>query len=76
VVGHDLSYGGGFYVPSVSVELSKSLRWKVEYDGFWSRKWRDGANCAPPNAASCDSSGLFGYFHHRDQLYTSLTYAF
>ena len=76
VVGNDITYGGGFYVPSVSVELSKSLRWKTEYDGFWSSKWRDGSQCGFPNAASCDSSGLFGVFHNRDQLYTSLTYLF
>jgi hypothetical protein len=78
VLGSDVSYGGGFYVPSLSVELNKSLRWKTEYDGFWSSKWRNNSNgqCGYPNGASCDSSGLFGIFHNRDQLYTSLTYQF
>lgn len=76
VLGHDLTYGGGFAVPSVTMELSKNLRWKVEYDAFWSDEWRDASKCAPPNASSCDKAGLFGYFHKRDQLYTSLTYLF
>lgn len=76
VVGSDLSYGGGFAVPSVTMELSKNLRWKIEYDKFWDDDWRDARKCGFPNAASCDRTSLFGYFHKRDQLYTSLTYLF
>lgn len=76
VIGTDLTYKGGFYVPSVTVELSKNLKWKTEYDGFWSSNWRDGTKCGFPNGATCDNTGLFGYFHNRDQLYTSLTYQF
>lgn len=76
VVGADLTYGGGFAVPSVTVELSKDWRWKVEYDKFWNDDVRKRENCLPPNAANCDNMSLFGYFHKRDQLYTSLTYLF
>ncbi len=76
VVGKDLTYGGGFAVPSVTVELAKDWRWKVEYDAFWSHEWRDARKCAPPNAGTCDDAGFFGVFHDRDQLYTSLTYLF
>ena len=76
VVGTDLSYGGGFAVPSVTVELAKNWRWKVEYDKFWNDSWRDSNKCQAPNANNCDSASLFGYFHKRDQLYTSLTYLF
>ncbi|MCK0509050.1 DUF1302 family protein [Aromatoleum anaerobium] len=76
VVGKDLTYGGGFAVPSVTMELAKDWRWKVEYDAFWSDKWRDTRDCAPPNAGLCDDTGLFGVFHKRDQFYTSLTYLF
>lgn len=76
VVGADLSNGGGFAVPSVTFELAKNWRWKVEYDTFWDDEWRDGNKCAPPNAGNCDSTTMFGYFHKRDQLYTSLTYLF
>ncbi|MCV2219531.1 DUF1302 family protein [Thauera sp. Sel9] len=76
VVGADLSNKGGFAVPSVTFELAKNWRWKVEYDKFWDDEWRDGSKCAPPNANNCDSTTMFGYFHKRDQLYTSLTYLF
>ncbi|MCY1420538.1 hypothetical protein D9M71_361630 [compost metagenome] len=76
VLGTDLSNKGGFAVPSVTFELSSKWRWKVEYDAFWDDESRDGDKCAPLNAATCDSTTLFGYFHNRDQLYTSLTYLF
>ena len=78
VVGADLTYGGGFAVPSVTVELAKNWRWKVEYDKFWNDDVRKSENCdgMQGQAASCDSMSMFGYFHKRDQLYTSLTYLF
>ena len=82
VVGSDLTYKGGFFVPSVAVEITKNLKWKVEYDHFWDGgRWRNtgpGSACAAPgaNQSNCDNAGLFGYFHNRDQLYTSLTYQF
>jgi len=79
VVGTDLTYKGGFYVPSVTVELSKNLKWKTEYDGFWDGgRWRDAKKCnnAAAQGSNCDNAGLFGYFHNRDQLFTSLTYQF
>ncbi|MBR0565355.1 LysR family transcriptional regulator [Azoarcus sp. L1K30] len=76
VLGSDLTYGGGFAVPSVTMELAKNWRWKLEYDKFWNDDWRDGKKCNFPNAASCDETSLFGYFHKRDQIYTSLTYLF
>ncbi len=76
VLGADLTNGGGMAIPSVSVELSRNLRWKVEYDAFWDSGARSNDACVYPNAASCDSTTLFGYLHNRDQLYTSLTYLF
>ena len=76
VLGSDLSYGGGFAVPSVTMEVAKNWRWKVEYDKFWDDDWRNGKKCNFPNAASCDDASIFGYYHKRDQLYTSLTYLF
>jgi uncharacterized protein DUF1302 len=76
VLGSDLTYHGGFAVPSLTTELSKDWKWKVEYDKFWSDEWRNADKCGFPNAASCDKTGLFGYFHKRDQIYTSLTYLF
>lgn len=76
VVGTDLTYAGGFIVPSVTMELNKNWRWKVEYDKFWNDEHRDLNKCPAGNVAVCDSASLFGYFHKRDQLYTSLTYLF
>jgi hypothetical protein len=76
VLGSDLSNGGGFVVPSVTFELSSKLRWKIEYDAFWDDSWFNTAKCTPGNFATCDSTTLFGYFHNRDQFYTSLTYLF
>lgn len=76
VLGADLSNGGGFAVPSVTFELTSKWRWKVEYDAFWDDASRNSDKCSAPNAASCDSTTMFGYFHNRDQLYTSLTYLF
>ncbi|MNQ52666.1 hypothetical protein D3C85_666910 [compost metagenome] len=76
VLGADLSNGGGFAVPSVTFELSSKLRWKVEYDAFWNDEKRDPDKCPPGNGATCDGTTLFGYFHNRDQVYTSLTYLF
>ena len=76
VVGADLSNGGGFAVPSMTFELAKNWRWKVEYDKFWDDDWRDGTKCGAPNAGNCDQATMFGYFHQRDQFYTSLTYQF
>jgi len=75
VVGSDLTYGGGFAVPSVTMEVAKNWRWKVEYDKFWNDSWRDSNKCQS-GANTCDNASLFGYFHKRDQLYTSLTYLF
>lgn len=76
VVGTDLTYGGGFIVPSVTMELNKNWRWKMEYDKFWDDEYRDLSKCPAGNVAVCDSASIFGYFHRRDQLYTSLTYLF
>jgi hypothetical protein len=72
VVGSDLSNGGGFAVPSVTFELSSKWRWKIEYDHFWD----DGHFDNTKTATTDDNTTLFGYFHNRDQVYTSLTYLF
>lgn len=80
VLGADLSNGGGFAVPSVTFQLSQNLRWKVEYDAFWDKNYRNKDKCDAAagvgQASKCDKGTLFGYLHNRDQLYTSLTYLF
>jgi hypothetical protein len=70
VLGADATNGGGFYIPSVTFQLSKNLRWKLEYDGF-----RDNGSAKAPVPGS-DRTTLFGYLHNRDQVYTSLSYLF
>lgn len=76
VLGADLSNGGGFAVPSVTFELARNVRWKVEYDAFWDNGHHSTKKCQPGNLATCEETTLFGYLHNRDQLYTSLTYLF
>ncbi|HJV86877.1 MAG TPA: DUF1302 family protein [Noviherbaspirillum sp.] len=70
VLGSDVTNGGGFFIPSFTTQLSKNLRWKIEYDGFW-----DNGYAKAPVPGS-DRTTLFGYLHNRDQVYTSLTYLF
>lgn len=71
VLGSDVTYGGGFFVPSVSWIPNNSWRFKAEVDLFWSN-----ADRTPSNAATERSSALFGYFKHNDQLFVSATYQF
>ncbi len=71
VGGTDLSYGGGFVVPSLSYEIGNHWRLKTELDLFWHRGAR-----TPANGATERDGALFGYFAHNNQLYTSLTYQF
>lgn len=73
VLGADVTNGGGFYIPSLTTQLSKNVRWKVEYDGFWDNGYAKTVNGGVP---ASDRTTLFGYLHHRDQIYTSLTYQF
>lgn len=77
VLGADLSNGGGFAVPSVTFELARNVRWKIEYDAFWDNNYHSNKKCGGgANKATCEETTLFGYLHNRDQLYTSLTYLF
>ena len=71
VAGHDVTYGGGFIVPSVSFQYGKDWRFKIEWDHFYN----DGER-TPANAATERNTALFGYFAHNDQLYAKLTYQF
>jgi hypothetical protein len=71
VVGTDLTYGGGFFVPSVSFQYGKNWRLKLEYDHFWDSGKRTASN----NNLERDAS-LFGYFSKNDQAYAKLSYQF
>lgn len=67
--GYDLSYGGGFFIPSVEFAWGDHWRLRAEADIFF-----DDGN----NATGGDSSNthLFGYFANNDQFAVRLTYQF
>lgn len=71
VAGYDISYGGGFAVPSLTYQYGKNWRFKIEYDYFWHRGARTAANDNVERDAS-----LFGYFANNNQLYLKATYQF
>lgn len=71
VVGRDISYGGGFAVPSVTFQYGKNWRLKLEYDYFWDSGKRTAANDNQERNAS-----LFGYFANNNQFYAKLNYQF
>lgn len=69
-VGTDLTYGGGFIIPSVEFAYGDNWRVRVEADLFFDdesqrRTLRDFNN-----------TNLFGYFDGNDQLAVRLTYQF
>lgn len=71
VTGFDLSYGGGFAVPSVTYSLGDHWRFKAEADLFFD----DGSQSGFGDMAASDSS-TFGWFKGNDQLAMSVTYQF
>lgn len=69
-VGFDLTHGGGFAIPSVSMTLSDAWTAKIEADIFWS----DGRSNT--KQFSNGKSQLFGYFDNASQLVFRLTRQF
>lgn len=72
VTGFDLTYGGGFAVPSVTYTIGDNWRIKGEFDLFWSDGYR---KSGAPVDNSKDSS-LFGWFENKDQFALTVTYQF
>jgi hypothetical protein len=68
-LGRDLSYGGGFIIPSVEFAFGNHWRLRVEADIFFDR----GSNTA---AEPSNNTHLFGYFGNNDQLVARLSYLF
>ncbi|TQF00629.1 MAG: DUF1302 domain-containing protein [Spiribacter salinus] len=70
--GYDMSYGGGFLIPSVQFAWGDNLRLKVEADIFF-----DDGN-TQPGGSPMDSrdTTIFGYFDNNDQLMARFTYQF
>ncbi|MES1943936.1 hypothetical protein PC39_07474 [Salinisphaera sp. PC39] len=70
--GYDVSYGGGFVIPSVQFVWGNHWRLKLEADIFFD----DGSTPPPGSPATSDDTTIFGYFDHNDQLMARLTYQF
>lgn len=68
--GYDLSYGGGFVIPSLNLAYGDHWRVRVEADIFF-----DDGDTSPSGNGSNDTN-LFGYFANNDQLSVRLTYQF
>lgn len=67
--GWDMSYGGGFVIPSVDFVMGDNWRLKVEADLFFGGK--------PRRPGDLDSStSMMGYFRDNNQLYLRLTRQF
>lgn len=68
--GWDVSYGGGFLIPSVEFVMGDKWRLKVEADLFFN----GGRNKQSRQVEK--RTGLMGYFDNNDQLYARLTRQF
>jgi hypothetical protein len=68
-IGHDMSYGGYFVIPSVDFVMGDHWRLKVEADLFY------GGHPRSPTTAFADT-GTMGYFRDNNQLYVRLTRQF
>lgn len=67
--GWDMSYGGGFVIPSVDFVMGDHWRLKLEADLFFGGK--------PRSPADADSStSTMGYFRDNNQFYVRLTRQF
>lgn len=69
-VGTDLSYGGGFVIPSVEFAYGNHWRIKAEADVFFNRTSQKRA------LTGFNDTNLFGYFAGNDQLSVRVTYQF
>jgi hypothetical protein len=71
VTGFDVTYGGGFAVPSITYAPGNHWRVKLEADLFWA----DG-NMEHAGDVTASDSALFGWFEGNDQLALTVTYQF
>jgi hypothetical protein len=68
--GYDLSYGGGFFIPSVEFAYGDAWRLRVEADLFFNQ----GRSKDPGEIEK--SAGLMGYFANNNQVLVRLTRQF
>ncbi len=69
-VGTDLTYGGGFVIPSVEFAYGNNWRVRVEADLFFNDERQE------RSLQNFNNTNLFGYFNGNDQLVVRATYQF
>lgn len=69
--GYDVSYGGGFVIPSVQFVWGDHWRFKLEADIFF-----DDGSARTATVQDTRDTNVFGYFDNNDQLLARLTYLF
>ena len=69
-IGSDLTYGGGFVIPSVEFVYGDHVRVRLEADVFFHRTDQE------KPLQGFNDTNLFGYFSGNDQLLARLTYQF
>lgn len=69
-VGYDLTYGGGFIIPSIEYAYGNNIRIRLEADLFFHKRDQN----LP--LQGFNRTNLFGYFSGNDQLVARLTYQF
>ena len=72
VTGFDLTYGGGFAVPSLTYTIGNNWKIKGEFDLFWS----DATRTSGAPADKSQESSLFGWYENKDQFAMTATYQF
>lgn len=68
--GYDITYGGGFFIPSVDVNFGDKWRFKAEADLFFPKASRT------PGDTGETSTHVFGFFNNNNQLSMRLTRLF
>ena len=75
-LGHDITYGGSFFIPSVEFVFGDNWRLKAEADIFFGAKSRpQGFDLGQGNSQDRGAS-LLGYFQNNDQFVLRLTRQF
>lgn len=69
-IGSDLTYGGGFVIPSIELAYGNHIRVRLEADIFFHDKDQDRP------LAGFNDTNLFGYYSGNDQFLARLTYQF
>lgn len=69
-LGTDLTYGGGFVIPSIEYVYGDNWRFRAEADIFFDRRSQKDA------LQGFNDTNLFGYFSGNDQLSFRVTYQF